>query len=120
MRGYTQLGRRQADSILRLLQAKYGGIFVGRRRYELEHIVIDEAQDLCPLEVRVLLDCSSAGRSITVAGDKAQKMIFDNGFVSWSRLLSDAGLPHVEIQPLKITYRSTREVMRLAQEVGAL
>ncbi|MGB1700381.1 MAG: 3'-5' exonuclease, partial [Nannocystaceae bacterium] len=102
---------------LRLLQAKYGGIFVGRRRYELEHIVIDEAQDLCPLEVRVLLDCSSAGRSITVAGDKAQKMIFDNGFVSWSQLLSDAGLPHVEIQPLKITYRSTREVMRLAQEV---
>lgn len=102
---------------LRILQAKYGGIFIGRRRYELEHIVIDEAQDLCPLEVRVLLDCSSEGRSITVAGDKAQKMIFDNGFVSWAQLLEDAGLPHVEVQPLKITYRSTREVMRLAQEV---
>ena len=102
---------------LRLLQAKYGGIFLGRRRYQLEHIVIDEAQDLCPLEVRVLLDCSSEGRSITVAGDKAQKMIFNNGFVSWPQLLADAGLPHVEIQPLKITYRSTQEVMRLAQEV---
>ena len=102
---------------LRLLQAKYGGLFAGKRRYELEHIVIDEAQDLCPLEVRVLLDCSSQGRSITIAGDKAQKMIFDNGFVSWPQLLSDAGLPHVAIQPLKITYRSTREVMMLAQEV---
>lgn len=103
--------------LLRMVQAKYGGVFTGKRRYELEHIVIDEAQDLCPLEVRVLLDCASAGKSITIAGDKAQKMIFDNGFVSWAQLLADAGLPHVEIQPLKITYRSTRQVMMVAQEV---
>jgi DNA helicase-2/ATP-dependent DNA helicase PcrA len=103
--------------LMRLLQAKRGGIFLKGKRFEYEHIVIDEAQDLCPLEVRVLLDTASAGRSVTIAGDKAQKMIFDNGFVDWPQLLDDAGLPHVAIQPLKITYRSTRQVMALARHV---
>jgi DNA helicase-2/ATP-dependent DNA helicase PcrA len=103
--------------LLRLLQLKYGGIFVGGKRFEYEHIVIDEAQDLCPLEVRVLLDCVTEGQSVTIAGDRAQKMIFDNGFTDWPDLLRDAGLPHVEIQPLKITYRSTRQVMDLSRHV---
>ena len=102
---------------MRLVQAKHGGLFIKGKRFEYEHIVIDEAQDLCPLEVRVLLDTVSAGRSVTIAGDKAQKMIFDNGFVDWPQLLEDAGLPHVAIQPLKITYRSTRQVMALARHV---
>lgn len=106
------------DAILmRLLQMKQGGIFVGNRRVEYEHVVIDEAQDLCALEVRVLLDCVSKGHSVTIAGDRAQKMIFDNGFSDWPQLLADAGLPHVAIQPLKITYRSTREVMELSRHV---
>ncbi len=103
--------------LLRLLQLKHGGIFVGSRRFEYEHVVIDEAQDLCAIEVRVLLDCVSPGRSVTIAGDRAQKMIFDNGFTDWPQLLEDAGLPHVEIQPLKITYRSTREVMEFSRFV---
>ena len=87
------------------------------RRVEYEHVVIDEAQDLCPLEVRVLLDCVTAGKSVTIAGDRAQKMVFDNGFTDWPKLLEDAGLPHVAIQPLTITYRSTRQVMELSRHV---
>lgn len=103
--------------LLRLFQVKLGGIFVGGKRFDYEHLVIDEAQDLCPIEVRVLLDCVTDGRSVTIAGDRAQKMVFDNGFTDWPSLLGDAGLPHVEIQPLKITYRSTRPVMELARHV---
>jgi DNA helicase II / ATP-dependent DNA helicase PcrA len=103
--------------LLRLVQLKHGGIFVAGRRVEYEHVVIDEAQDLCPLEVRVLLDCVTAGKSVTIAGDRAQKMVFDNGFTDWPQLLEDAGLPHVEIQPLTITYRSTREVMEFSRHV---
>lgn len=103
--------------LLRLCQLKFGGLLTSRGRVEYEHVVIDEAQDLCPLEVRVLLDCVTEGKSVTIAGDKAQKMIFDNGFVDWPQLLDDAGLDHVEVQPLKITYRSTRQVMALATHV---
>ncbi len=103
--------------LLRLFQLKFGGLFVNGRRFEYEHIVIDEAQDLAPIEVRVLLDCASQGQSVTIAGDRAQKMIFDNGFTDWPELLRDAGLPHVAIQPLKISYRSTRQVMELSRFV---
>lgn len=103
--------------LLRLLQLKYGGLFLGGKRFEYEHIVIDEAQDLSPIEVRVLLDCAAESQSVTIAGDRAQKMIFDNGFTDWPQLLQDAGLPHVAIQPLKITYRSTREVMEFSRHV---
>jgi DNA helicase-2/ATP-dependent DNA helicase PcrA len=102
---------------LRLMQVKYGGVFVQNKRIEYEHIVIDEAQDLSPIEVRVLLDCATRGKSVTIAGDRAQKMVFDNGFTDWPQLLADAGLPHVEIQPLKITYRSTRQVMQFSRHV---
>jgi len=103
--------------LLRLLQLKYGGLFVGNKRLEYAHIVIDEAQDLAPIEVRVLLDCVTDGQSVTISGDRAQKMIFDNGFTDWPELLRDAGLPHVAIQPLKISYRSTRQVMDLSRHV---
>ena len=113
----VQLDPEDDAILLRLMQVGLGGIFVGNKRFEYEHVVIDEAQDLSPLEVRVLLDCVSSGKSVTIAGDRAQKMIFDNGFADWPQLLNDAGLPHVEIQPLKITYRSTRQVMEFSQHV---
>lgn len=103
--------------LMRLCQLKHGGIFLSGRRFEYEHVVIDEAQDLCPIEVRVLLDCVSQGKSVTIAGDRAQKMIFDNGFRDWPELLADAGLPHVAVSPLKITYRSTRQVMALSHHI---
>ena len=60
---------------------------------------------------------ASDGKSVTIAGDRAQKMIFDNGFSDWPELLASAGLPHTEIQPLKITYRSTRQIMKVARGV---
>jgi len=104
-------------ALLRLMQLKHGGLFVGSKRVEYEHVVLDEAQDLCPLEVRVLLDAVTSGKSVTIAGDRAQKMVFDNGFQDWPQLLEGAGLPHTSIQPLKITYRSTRQVMELSQFV---
>ncbi len=104
-------------ALLRLMQLKHGGLFVGSKRFEYEHVVLDEAQDLCPLEVRVLLDSVTRGKSVTIAGDRAQKMVFDNGFEDWPQLLEGAGLPHTAIQPLKITYRSTRQVMELSQHV---
>jgi DNA helicase-2/ATP-dependent DNA helicase PcrA len=115
--GPPELDAEDDAILLRLIQVRRGGLFVGDRRLAYEHLVIDEAQDLCPLEVRVLLDATTPGRSVTIAGDRAQKMVFDNGFSDWPQLLGDAGLPHVEIQPLKITYRSTRQVMQLARAV---
>ena len=82
-----------------------------------EHLLIDEAQDLSPVELAVLIQTVSGGRSVTLAGDVAQRLYMDNGFSGWEDLLRELGLSHVQVEPLQITYRSTEQVMEFAQEV---
>ena len=56
--------------------------------------MVDEAQDLSAIDVKVLLGASSKRRSVTLAGDVAQRLVFDNGFSTWEALLDNwnAGL----------------------------
>jgi DNA helicase-2/ATP-dependent DNA helicase PcrA len=85
-----------------------------------DHIAVDEAQDLSASEIRVLYEALSERRSFTIAGDTAQRVIFDNAFHGWSGLLADLGLSAdaaTAVRPLRIAYRSTRQVMKLARAV---
>ena len=79
------------------------------------HLFVDEAQDLSPLELAVLIGQTSAPRSITLAGDTAQRLFLDNGFTDWRTVLGHLALSHVAIEPLRIAYRSTREILALAR-----
>ena len=110
--------------LLRLIQLKRGRL-IGHDGHEVvyEHIAIDEAQDRSAIEVKVLLDATrvhetSDGprRSITIAGDTAQRLIFDNNFSGWQDLLEHTGHTAI-ISPLRLSYRSTAEVMYFAREV---
>ncbi|MCC6216838.1 MAG: ATP-binding domain-containing protein [Polyangiaceae bacterium] len=83
---------------------------------QYEHVLIDEAQDLSPVELAVVLD-TVRGRSVTLAGDVAQRLHMDNGFYGWHSLLGELGLSHVEIEPLRLSYRSTAEIVELARAV---
>ena len=115
--------------LLRLFQLKYGGLehSSGKGFVRYEHMVLDEVQDLSALEVKTLISCvgiDDKGRppagtkpSITMAGDVAQRLIFDNGFSTWQELLETVGLPGVQLQRLRIMYRSTAEVMGLSRAV---
>jgi DNA helicase-2/ATP-dependent DNA helicase PcrA len=99
--------------LLRLHQLICGGLDV-----TYEHVALDEAQDLSAMELRVLLDVATARQSITISGDVAQRVVFDNGFRGWRELLADAGVRDaVEIQPLAIGYRSTAQVMEVAHHI---
>jgi DNA helicase-2/ATP-dependent DNA helicase PcrA len=104
--------------LLRLWQLKKGGL-IDREGHELqyEHVAIDEAQDLSAVEVKVLLEATTPARSVTIAGDTAQRIVFDNSFRDWPQLLRDAGHEIVEVRPLRLSYRSTAEVMRFARAV---
>lgn len=103
--------------LLRLHQILCGPLKKGKTPIVYEHVFVDEAQDLAPVEMAVLLDTLSQRRSITFAGDTSQKLYLDNGFRDWRTTLDDLGLPSTEIEPLRIAYRSTREVMEFAREV---
>jgi DNA helicase-2/ATP-dependent DNA helicase PcrA len=54
---------------------------------------------------------------VTLAGDTSQKLFLDNGFRDWRSVLSDVGMSATNIEPLRIAYRSTQQVLELAREV---
>jgi DNA helicase II / ATP-dependent DNA helicase PcrA len=109
--------------LLRLCQLKRGGLMPhGGEEMIWEHVAIDEAQDRSALEVKVLVeavatpDDDPGKRSVTIAGDTAQRLVFDNNFSGWAELLEQTGQPAI-VRPLKLSYRSTAEVMLLAREI---
>jgi DNA helicase-2/ATP-dependent DNA helicase PcrA len=79
--------------------------------------MIDEVQDFAPVELAVLLDCTTPRRSITLAGDTNQGIAPEHGFVSWTEMLERLGLPHACVEPLRISYRSTRQIVDCALHV---
>jgi DNA helicase-2/ATP-dependent DNA helicase PcrA len=81
------------------------------------HLLVDEVQDLSVVELAVLLRCAAREGSVTLAGDPAQRMVFDTGYRGWEDLLTALGLDTVSIAPLQIGYRSTAEIQRFAQAV---
>jgi DNA helicase II / ATP-dependent DNA helicase PcrA len=108
------------ETLLLLLHQRLRGPLMTHKQREViefEHILVDEAQDLSPVELSVVLSVTTPARSITLAGDVAQRLHMDNGFSGWSDVLSQLGLSHVEIEPLKLSYRSTFEIIEYAHQV---
>jgi DNA helicase II / ATP-dependent DNA helicase PcrA len=78
------------------------------------HLFVDEAQDLSPMKLSVLIG-RTPKPSITLAGDTSQRLFLDNGFGDWRAVLGHLSLGHVAIEPLRIAYRSTREILAVAR-----
>lgn len=107
------------DAILLRLHQLVAGPLIrgGEELLTYEHIFIDETQDMSPIELKVVLDTASSRQSITLAGDTAQRLHMDNGFTDWRTVLSELGLDHVKIEPLRLSYRSTAEILEFATHV---
>lgn len=116
--------------LLRCYQLLRGELRKGKNPLLYEHLFVDEAQDLAPIDLSVLLGVVSRRgsrsdeqerraptSSITLAGDTAQRLHMDSGFRDWRAVLDDLGLSRVDIEPLRIAYRSTREVLEVAREI---
>jgi len=84
------------------------------RRYR--HIVIDEAQGLAPIEVRVLGRALAEGGSATVAGDAAQRIGKGSHFESWDSVLSELGVRTTPAH-LETSYRCPRPILDLAYAI---
>lgn len=111
------LDREDDALLLRLYQTLRGPLSARRVALEYEHIFVDEAQDMSPVELAVVLDTATEQQSVTLAGDIAQKLHLDNGFSDWRHVLAELKLDHIEIEPLKLAYRSTQEILDFATEV---
>lgn len=103
--------------LLRAHQLLRGELRKGKGSLVYEHLFVDEAQDLAPIDLAVLLGVVSQRRSVTLAGDTAQRLHLDSGFRDWRATLDDLGLSRVDVEPLRIAYRSTRQVLDVARAV---
>jgi DNA helicase-2/ATP-dependent DNA helicase PcrA len=106
--------------LLRLHQRLRGPLTRGKLSKDpivYEHILVDEAQDLSPVELSVVLETTSAARSITLSGDVQQRLMMDNGFSDWKTVLGELKLSHVEVEPLKLSYRSTKPIIDFSRAV---
>jgi DNA helicase-2/ATP-dependent DNA helicase PcrA len=108
-----------ADDVAILLRANQ---LLRGAKHAFAHLFVDEAQDLSPMKLSVLIGRTAANvrggkgvPSITLAGDTSQRLFLDNGFGDWRGVLGHLGLAHVAVEPLRIAYRSTREIMTVAR-----
>lgn len=104
--------------MLELLHYKCGKVSIGRGRLKsYNHLVIDEAQDLAPLERNVLGRCLGPDSSVTIAGDSAQQIDPSASFDSWEQVLDELGVMRVGANHLTTTYRSPASVAAFAHHV---
>jgi DNA helicase-2/ATP-dependent DNA helicase PcrA len=103
--------------LLRIFQLQRGPLRNAKGPLAYHHLMIDEVQDFAPVELAVLLDATTSRRSITLAGDTQQGIAPEHGFLSWTEMLERLGLPHECVEPLRISYRSTRQIVDCALHV---
>ncbi|MFI7392626.1 HelD family protein [Streptomyces tendae] len=79
------------------------------------HVVVDEAQDLSPMECRAIARRSAFG-SLTVLGDLAQGTT-PWAARSWRTVLAHLGRPDAAVVPLTTGFRVPKEVVGLANRL---
>jgi DNA helicase IV len=88
------------------------------RTPSLAHVVVDEAQDLSPMECRALGRRCSTGAA-TVLGDLAQGTT-PWAAQSWESLLANLGKPDTEVRELSVGYRVPRQILDYASTLLAV
>jgi DNA helicase IV len=88
------------------------------RTPSLAHVVVDEAQDLSPMECRALGRRCSTG-SATVLGDLAQGTT-PWAASSWTALLANLGKPGTDVRELSVGYRVPRQILDYASSLLAV
>ena len=112
------LDREDDTLLLRVYQLVRGPLTVRKGRpLRYHHVMVDEAQDLSPIELAVVLDTAGNNRSVTLAGDVAQRLAQERDFQDWTSVLEALNLEHVSVSPLQVSYRSTRQIMETSWEI---
>jgi len=116
----SAIGFSDVGILLRLLQIRLTAREPGTENHALnyfDHLVIDEAQDFSQVELECLFNAATSARSLTICADPNQQILTfvdADGLENFSLDLQEKG---VSDEQLKISYRSTMEIMTLANSV---
>ena len=109
--------KRAAREDLPALLALARGLY-GLNIPDVRHVVIDEAQDVPPLQVKILREIFGHD-AFTLVGDLCQGICGDGGIRQWSDLSRGIFKKPVETVALSTAYRSTAEITDAALSVIA-
>lgn len=88
----------------------------GFESYRFEHVVVDEAQDVSPLEIS-LMQMHSASNSFSILGDLRQSVLPYKSISNWNQLASLFEKENVSRLDSRLTYRSTRQITQYANRI---
>ena len=80
------------------------------------HIVVDEAQDVSPIEFR-LLQLASVNNWFTILGDTAQRLTPYRGIHRWRDIERVMGRSAVKVQHARTSYRSNQHITRFNNRI---
>jgi DNA helicase IV len=80
------------------------------------HVVIDEAQNLTPMELRMVVR-RARRQSLTILGDIAQRTT-EAGLSTWAHVLGEAGVERFATRELELSYRVPDDFLRLAAGIA--
>ena len=104
--------------LFELLRLKTGSMKTGKNKFpRYTHLVVDEAQDLAPVELTVLGNALREDGSITVAGDQAQQIDPSVVFTGWASVLARLGVEQSSPIELRTSYRCPRPIAELGHHV---
>lgn len=90
-------------------------VVVEHNHTRYDHVVVDEAQDITPLEWAVLKRVNPDG-GWTVLGDMSQRR-GDWSCPSWSHVAEELGASKPRVEALRRGYRTSAEIMRFAERL---
>ncbi len=104
--------------LLELRRLKTGQPLSSARSAETyAHLVLDEAQELSQVELRVLAQALSADGSVSVAGDPGQQIGVGADFGGWDGVMQALGQGRAEPVTLETSYRCTRPIVDFGHQV---
>ena len=80
------------------------------------HIVVDEAQDISPIEFR-LLQLASINNWFTILGDTAQRLTPYRGIRRWRDIERVMGRSSIKVQYARTSYRSNQHITRFNNRI---
>ena len=106
--------------LLRAYQLRAKGVITERGTLgQYGHIVVDEVQDLSPVELSTIVGAVRHQRDLTVVGDTSQNLDQSGSFPGWEKLRKhwnfSGEISHYV--SLEVSHRSTLPIMRLADHI---
>ena len=88
----------------------------GFESQRFQHVVVDEAQDVSPLELE-LMRMHSTNDSFTILGDLRQSLLRFKSIRTWNELTRLFDKDSVSRLDSRLTYRSTRQITQYANRI---